>query len=574
MKHKRFFIFIILLWTTVFSTFAQHPDTVYIVHEKVVYDTVFVHDTLHVCDSINIAEFIHSQEFEQLFYGSELIDNQLPADSLEKMLQQTVTFWENRVIYDEQQNFSNMDSIKKYGLAGLIILGLNTLSPAQTDSITVGNSHDVRHRHPVFIDNPFNGFHLGYTIQYDLIEPVLFNDVGELTQHWHSKILHGFHAGLEFSYHFADYFGVSAGVNYGNVGTIIQLDGGPFPSYRRVNKYGFSFPLKFEFIYPVSKSILFTASAGARIRVPSSAFIQGFNKEGFHGISEDYFERADLWYDRNIVQTDVLLDAGIYYRLPNEDYLRFTVGMNMATSDYMQGVVNFTSAGIDDDECTGGDPARFDVSHRNNHIYFQIAYIQSFNKQRKIAQARPHWDTESGMHHRHEVRFEVGDPFGIALLQRKTAEQTSHNRPIFAQAIESTPVFSLNYHYRFTKWFWAGAMINYGYYRDHVDYDNIHYYQSRWLHYITFMPELRFSYLNHPHVTLYSGIAAGVTLFSGWDNRSWVFYSDGPHPTLRCYPSFQLTAFGIRAGGEHLFGSFEAGFGIKGIVSAGIGYAF
>lgn len=571
MKRKRIFILIMLLWAIGHGVYAQHPDTVYVVHKIVVHDTVMVHDTLHVCDSINIAEFIHSQEFEQLFYGSELVDTQLPADTLEKMYQQTITFWENRVISGEQQNFSSMDSIRKYGLAGLIVLGLNTLSPAQTDSTSVRSPHDIPHKHAVFNDHPFNGFHLGYTIQYDLIEPVLFNDVGELPQRGHSSILHGFHAGLEFSYHFADYFGVSAGLNYGNIGAVIELDN--HPPYLPVNQYGFSFPLKFEFIYPISKSILFTASAGARIRVPSSAFIQGFNKEGFHGISEDYFERADLWYDRNIVQTDVLLDAGIYYRLPNEDYLRFTVGMNMATSDYMQGVVNFTSAGIDDDECTGGDPAWFDVSHRNNHIYFQIAYIQSFNRQRKIAQARPRWDTENGMHHRHEVRFEVGDPFGIALLQRKTAEQTSHKLPIIGQAFESTPVFSLNYHYRFTKWFWMGAMMNYTYYRDHVDYDNRHYYQSRWLHCITLMPELRFSYLNRPHVTLYSGIAAGVTWFIGHHNLSWEEY-DGQWWKTSTFPSFQLTAFGIRAGGEHLFGSFEAGFGIKGIVSAGIGYAF
>ena len=42
----------------------------------------------------------------------------------------------------------------------------------------------------------------------------------------------------------------------------------------------------------------------------------------------------------------------------------------------------------------------------------------------------------------------------------------------------------------------------------------------------------------------------------------------------KVYPSLQLTAFGVRAGGEHLFGTFELGAGIKGIASAGIGYAF
>ena len=88
------------------------------------------------------------------------------------------------------------------------------------------------------------------------------------------------------------------------------------------------------------------------------------------------------------------------------------------------------------------------------------------------------------------------------------------------------------------------------------------------------MPELRFSYFNRPHMTLYSALAAGATLFLGN-----VFYAD-PYESFyweniqKVYPTFQLTAFGIRAGGERFFGTFETGFGIKGIVSGGIGYAF
>ena len=93
------------------------------------------------------------------------------------------------------------------------------------------------------------------------------------------------------------------------------------------------------------------------------------------------------------------------------------------------------------------------------------------------------------------------------------------------------------------------------------------------MHCITLMPELRFSYLNHPHVTLYSAVAAGATLFVGHENLSLETY-DGQWWRLSTFPTFQLTAFGIRAGGEHLFGSFELGVGIQGFVSGGIGYAF
>ena len=543
------------------------------------YDTVRVHDTL------NIADYLRSEEFERLFYSSEYVDNLSLTDSLkEKLLQQTVTFWENRVFKDEQQTFSSMDSIKKYGLAGLIILGLNAMSPAQTDSTAAGKPHDSPKKHKTHLFNgQMNGFHLGYTIQYDLIEPIVYQEYvnGEAGEITHPHLLHGFHAGVEFSYHFADYFGVSAALNIGTIGfheTITPaLHNETQPMYSRLykGKYGLSVPLKFEFHYPIHDNLLFTVSAGARIRTPFSAFAYGFSaSEGDIETQNDIYLSSNSLFDRNVFYADILFDAGLYYRLPNEDLLRFAVGLNAATTDFMQGSVTST-------------PPHYGVlvilpsgeyvesSHRNNHLYFQIAYIQCFNKQRKMMQAQPHWSTEAGLHHRHEIRFEIGDPLGIMILQNKKNHLpniSGANLTAVGHAWRATPVFSFNYHYRLTKWLWAGAMVNYAYYRDHTDY-TYQVYNMRWMHCITLMPELRFSYLNRPHVTLYSAVAAGATLFVGHENPTWEIY-DGQWWKHSTFPSFQLTAFGVRAGGEHLFGSFELGVGIKGFASAGIGYAF
>ena len=335
-------------------------------------------------------------------------------------------------------------------------------------------------------------------------------------------------------------------------------------------------PLKFEFHYPIHDNLLFTVSAGARIRTPFSAFAYGFSaSEGDIETQNDIYLSSNSLFDRNVFYADILFDAGLYYRLPNEDLLRFAVGLNAATTDFMQGSVTST-------------PPHYGVlvilpsgeyvesSHRNNHLYFQIAYIQSFNKRRKIMQAQPHWSTEVGMHNRHEIRFEVGDPLGIMILQNKNNHLpniSGSNLTAVGYAWRATPVFSFNYHYRLTKWLWAGAMVNYAYYRDHTDY-GYDFYDSRNQHCITLMPELRFSYLNRPHVTIYSAVAAGATLFFGWEYHSKpyaVFYWE---KSKKVYPTFQLTAFGIRAGGEHLFGTFELGAGIKGFASSGIGYAF
>ncbi|MBQ6155608.1 MAG: hypothetical protein IJK22_03305 [Bacteroidales bacterium] len=553
MSIRSIFLVFFLFLSVVCPLAAQHRDTVYVERETVTYDTVTVYDTVRVHDTLNIADYLRSEEFERLFYSSEYVDNLSLTDSLkEKLLQQTVTFWESRVFKDEQQTFSSMDSIKKYGLAGLIILGLNAMSPAQTDSTAAGKPHDSPKKHKTHLfDNPINGFHLGYTIQYDLIEPAMKRDFGANWQAWgipHS----GFHVGMECSYHFDDFFGISAALNFGTTA-------GRF--------FRFSAPVKFEFHYPVSEKVLFTANAGIRLRVPARTFLEGFDRnDGYwgHGTDPETGTRIEGIYERNIPYADIMLDAGIYYRLHNNDYLRFTAGLNFATANESVGWIS-----------TPGHDEPTEIRQRNNHLYFQIAYVQSFDKQRKIMQAQPHWSTEAGMHHRHEIRFEVGDPLGIMILQNKKNHLpniSGANLTAVGHAWRATPVFSFNYHYRLTKWLWAGVMINYAFFKDHTDYTYTRF-RDCTQHGITLMPELRFSYLNRPHVTLYSAAALGYTIFLGRENASFdEFYSHRLY--ISEFPSFQLTAFGIRAGGEHLFGSFELGVGMKGFVSGGIGYAF
>ena len=90
------------------------------------------------------------------------------------------------------------------------------------------------------------------------------------------------------------------------------------------------------------------------------------------------------------------------------------------------------------------------------------------------------------------------------------------------------------------------------------------------------MPEVRFSYLNRPHVTLYSGLSMGLLINRGNYYRGTVpeeLYRPGENHTS-VFSAFQLTAFGLKAGAKHWFGSFEAGVGIKGFVNLGVGYEF
>lgn len=172
---------IVLLFCSA-QLWAQSSDTLFVIEEEFVYDTLFVHDTLHIHDTITIDDYIHSPEFEQLFYNSEFIDSQTFPDSLKKIFKETVTFWENNVFDIKQEKFSNMDSIKKYGLVGLIILGLNAFAPAQQDStFNYNQNKDIYPKHELCVSYgvmPIIGvFYLG---NYDDVYPFYENRIVKL----------------------------------------------------------------------------------------------------------------------------------------------------------------------------------------------------------------------------------------------------------------------------------------------------------------------------------------------------------------------------------------------------------
>lgn len=536
---------------------AQHADTLYEVRRQVVYDTVMVRDTVRIHDTLFLSDYIHNRELEELFYKLKGSDAASAPDSLRQLWEQIVTFLEKRVLMDEPTNSATMDSIRKYGVAGLLILGLNALTTAQTDSTLIPNKDNNPHTTTAPVDHPFDGFHFGYTLQLDVKHPITTQNL-VTQQPGRMYPLPSFHVGLEFSYNFANYYGVSAALNYGTLGGV------------NLKTYGFSLPIKFEFHYPVTPKILLTVSAGTRLRLPLQTFITGYNSEyGMHKevIGSYTFLPSRLDHlvadaDKNMPYADILLDMGLYYQLPNQDFLRFTTGINIATEVQEKGLWFERSSSY-----VQYAPHHF-YSHINHFLYFQAAYIHSFSKKRLVMRARPHWSTDEGMKLRHEARLEVGDPFGAILWMRLNKRQY-YTQNAIAHAFTASPTISLNYHYRLTKWLWAGLMVNYTYAKQLSDYaywDQI--VENR--HFITIMPELRFSYLNRPHVTLYSALAAGITTSAGGHYGFMSNYQKLPIT----FSSFQFTALGIRAGRDHLFGTFEAGIGIKGFASLGIGYAF
>ena len=461
MKKQTVITFILLLFSIVGSAFAQTTDTMYVVKRHVVRDTVYVRDTVRVQDTVIIADYIHSEEFKQLFYELSGADGQTPSDSLEKLWAQTVTFLENRVIQYEQQNVSTMDSIKKYGLAGLMLLGLNSLAPAQTEAPQPASSHPIK-TESVLRDSPFNGFHFGYTAEADIVHPVEMTSYATAKTSF-SSVRYGGRVGLEFSYHFADYFGVSSALDFGYIGSDKS---GIFYPY-----YGVSMPLKFEFHYPVADKLWVTANAGVQLRMPWETFLYGYNP------NEGQFT-ANLWYignpvyytgycpNRHVFYADLMADVGLYYQLPNQDYLRFLAGLNIATTDWARGGVELYSMGYEE----------LYAFQRNHYLYFQIAYLHGFSKQRAIKQAQPHWNDDKSFY-RHEFRLGVSDHFGF--LGRWAHQYTTffdyggERVGTTSTDYHFTPVVSLDYHYRAAKWFWLGLSTSYSFMKEKLYVGNV-----------------------------------------------------------------------------------------------------
>ena len=444
----------------------------------------------------------------------------------------------------------------------------------------------------------FQGFHLGYIGQFDLMMPVQLTEDSRLM----SVPGVGGHAGLEFSYHFARWFGVSAALNYGTTGALrlkfYWQEGNP-ETIKRNYLYGtdLSMPVKFEFHYPISPKVWAVVDAGVHIRMPWNTFIYGYDRDHSALDTEyhlDYVEELSQdnplilnynYIDRDILNLDILASVGMYFQLRNNDLLRWNVGLNaalrqFAIGSYVHRIYN-TMTGVLPPEAPYQDILG-DFSLRNHFFYAQIAYIHTFKNSKQRQETAPYaLKYGNNKMYNHEIKLELSDPFGYTIMQSPQYHAFFGYDP--ECSIESktyVPIFSAGYHYRVLPWFWIGASINYGYTKDNVsirytleDPLAFNLVGTQSYHLIGIMPDIRFSYFNRPHVTLYSALSIGVVAhirgkYEG--NEEYKEYCS--HSKI--YSAFQATLFGVKAGGNHWFGNFELGAGYKGFAALGVGYEF
>ena len=547
---------------------AQQRDTLYQYETQVIHDTIIVRDTLYQYDTLKIR---HQEEVRSTTNEDNPVKNTLPAkaDTSAKAVETPVL----------DEGLSQKKDKKKW-------------------------YEDLPE--PLF----FKGFQMGYVLEADILSKAKLSN----TNYMRAKNPVGGHVGLEFAYHFAKYLGLSAGLEYGTTGAfrfhnrhdenwITDDNLVPFNNtYYGISSTGLSMPVKFEFHAPISPKAWVTLSAGVRLRMPWYTFVTGYDND----VSSPYSMKGLIWpdtteyyghlrlapevLDANRFNIDFLANAGFYFRLGYGGLLRWTVGMNLPFKDFAQG--NYTVRldeynGTHDVQSVSYDNGTFRL--RSNMFNTQITFIQTFQKPNRSAEKRDHWTVE-GLY-RHEFKFDVCDPTGVMLFDRYFVfvypNGMEPNRSWRNEDFISTPVFSLSSHYRVAKWFWVGLSINVADYRDPEKIQNgseVMASCNREFFTLAFMPEVRFSYLNRPHVTLYSALSVGFAQFFGTEECSNVTYPEYRHPWFSDgidrdyaptrFSTLHVTLFGVKAGWRHVFGSLELGAGYKGFGSVGIGYEF
>lgn len=546
---------------------AQQRDTLYQYETQVIHDTIIVRDTIYQHDTVKIRHQV------------------------------------------DGRNATNSDNSVKNTLT---TKGDTSVKEAEI-SVLDEDLSQKKHKQKWYADLPgavfFDGFQMGYLLEADILSKAKLSN----SQYMRAKNSVGGHVGLEFAYHFAKYLGLSAGLEYGTTGAfrfrnrnderwitdvLVPFDNTDYAIYST----GFSMPIKLEFHAPISKKVWVTLGAGVRLRMPWYTFVAGYDNDisspnSLQGLIwpdttefYNYLRLAPKVVDANRFNVDFLANTGFYFRVGYGGLLRWTIGIDLPFKDFAQGDYTVRLDGYD---------AQFNIMPvsydngtfrlRSNMFNTQITFIQTFQKAKRCAEKCEKW-TEAGLY-RHEFKFDACDPTGLMLFDRyfvfvypngMEPDNSWRNEDFF-----STPVFSLSSHYRVAKWFWLGLSLSVAYYRDPEKIqDGSQFIAScnREYYSVAFMPEMRFSYLNRPHITLYSALSVGFAQFFGTEECYNVTYPEHRHPWFSDgidrdyaptrFSTLHITLFGVKAGWRHMFGSVELGAGYKGFGSVGIGYEF
>ncbi len=225
-----------------------------------------------------------------------------------------------------------------------------------------------------------NGFHLGLNLQGNLSQRadiIPFGNITDPSLKASPKI--GYDFGIEASYHFAKYFGVSVGVDLASDRAVnVQrksVNGNESVPVFQICNRAVELPIRFEFHYPIMKSnFSFYGALGVSF---NNLFRRGDSTPGLT-INEES-ENFHLWIiDRKFekMNASMQMRLGVYYRLPYNDLLRMSITSNYTFRDRLQGKYSYN----------GEEGA---LTYRHNYMGLELSYIHCFRtKEQKAARGR------------------------------------------------------------------------------------------------------------------------------------------------------------------------------------------
>ncbi len=239
-----------------------------------------------------------------------------------------------------------------------------------------------------------HGFHVGVLGEGSVSQKI---SVTPTHGQWPIPAAHatmGWKTGVEFSYHFVRYFGVSLGFAVGSIAPykfdvcfpnedFFDAENSFFPFLKKNELVRFQLPLKVEFHTPLYGNWSLYGAVGVKLlniveafdaacRAPEAGNFCGL-EDYFYGdiLVEDKPERVFFAsiseQDRQKMTADMTLNLGVYYRLPYADLIRLSIVGSFSFKDRMAGYYEFPTREA------GGV-----ITCRDNYIGLEFAYLHGF----------------------------------------------------------------------------------------------------------------------------------------------------------------------------------------------------
>ena len=240
-------------------------------------------------------------------------------------------------------------------------------------------------------DNSLDGWHLGGRLEGDVVHPLSIHSErnAPLLQ---CNPAFGWAVGIEASYHFAKYFGVSVGLDFGTTTKFKPIFKMPINGTLNCPigyANDFKIPVNFEVHVPFKENWHFYSSAGicfsnigGGLEADIDDFKNGMENHGRISTNGNVtgLTSEKIWSQRPYnISIDAVMKLGFYYMLPYKDVIRFGIVGNFGLFNKYTGTYSVYS--LSDNQQTELDKGH--VDYRYNSCGIEVAYIHCFKKKAK-----------------------------------------------------------------------------------------------------------------------------------------------------------------------------------------------